>query len=218
MDPNNEMIIDEIIEAASRLYKRDLLAAADGNISYRISDNEVVITESGVSKGFLKRNNFSKVTLDGKVLEGKPSTEMIMHLEIFKNCPKAKCIIHAHPPTTIAWTIAYPELQELNNSCMSEVILAMGKIPIVPFAKPGTKEMADVLNPYLPRQQIFVLARHGALAFGETVQEALNGIERVEHVSKILLMANQLKEVTNLDKGSLDYLWKKREEIGDKLL
>lgn len=207
-----------LIEISQRLYQRNMLAAADGNISMRLSDDYILITPSGVSKAFCKVDQIAVITLDNQIVSGKPSSERLMHLEVYKQCPKALCVVHAHPPTAIAWSVAKPELTELPSYALSEVILAVGRIPIVPYARPGGMEMAEVLQPYIEKHRALILARHGALSWGESIEEALNGMERIEHVAIILSKAQSLGGITRLPEAELEALHEIRKSLGDKSL
>ena len=209
---------EQIVEMARRLHGRNMLAAADGNISYRVSDNEILITPSGIAKGFMKPQEMAVITLDNKVLSGSPSGERLMHLEIYKNCPQAKAVIHAHPPTAIAWTIARPDLKELPCESLSEVILATGRIPFVPYARPGTLEMGTHLKAFLPAHRAMILSRHGAVAWGEDLDEAYRGMERIEHSALILAKAAQLGGLTSLPAEEVQALREMRKNLGERLL
>ncbi|MBC7370807.1 MAG: class II aldolase/adducin family protein [Bdellovibrionaceae bacterium] len=208
----------QIVEVARRLHARNMLAAADGNISYRISDAEILITPSGIAKGFMRPEEMAVITLDNKILSGKPSSERLMHLAIYKKCPEAKAVIHAHPPTAIAWSIARPELTELPSECLSEVILATGSIPFIPYARPGTLDMGTQLERFLPKHRAMILSRHGAIAWGPDMDEAYRGMERIEHSALILAKAVQLGGITNLPADEVRALKQMRHEMGDTLL
>lgn len=208
----------DIIRTAQQLHQKNMLAAADGNISYRMNDNKILITPRGKAKSELKTKDIALITLKNEVLFGEPSSECLMHLTIYKHCPRARCVIHAHPPKAIAWTIARPDLTELPSACLSELILACGKVPIAPYARPGSQTMGEVLLPYLPHSRIILLARHGALTWGEDLREALNGMERLEHTAEILLHAHSLGGITNLPANEVTVLREMREKIGEKLL
>lgn len=207
-----------IVEMARRLHGRNMLAAADGNISYRLSENEILITPSGIAKGFMNAAEMAVITLDNKVLKGSPSGERLMHLEIYKNCPQAKAVIHAHPPTAVAWSIARPELKELPCESLSEVILACGSIPFVPYARPGTLDMGTFLKPFLPQHRALILARHGAVTWGEDLDEAYRGMERIEHSALILAKAVQLGGLTSLPADEVQALRQLRATLGERLL
>jgi L-fuculose-phosphate aldolase len=207
----------EIVEICRRLHSRNMLAAADGNISFRISDDQILITPTGISKGFMAPDQIAVINLKGEILSGRPSSERLMHLEIFKTT-KAKAVIHAHPPTAIAWSIAQPQLSKLPSDCLSEVILATGDIPFVPYARPGTEQMAEVLKPFLPKHRALILRNHGAVAWGEDLDEAYRGMERIEHSAQILATAQQLGGLHALPKEEIEYLYELRKKIGDILL
>ncbi len=213
-----QSIKKEIIQIARRLYKKNCLVGADGNISYRLSNNQILITSSGKPKAFLSEHDFSIITLDNKIIEGTPSSERLMHLTIYRHCPEAVCVVHAHPPTAIAWSIAFPEDKELPSSCLSEVILAMGNVPIIAYARPGTQEMGSYLIPYLPDNRAFILARHGALTWGESLNEASHGMERLEHTVGILKSAIELQKLTYLPDDEVIYLKQCKKQLGPKLL
>lgn len=207
----------EIVIICERLHARNMLAAADGNISYRISDDEILITPSGIAKGFMQPDQMAVVNLKGDVLIGTPSSERLMHLEVFRTTD-AKAIVHAHPPTAIAWSIARPDLKKLPSECLSEVILATGDIPFVPYARPGTQQMADVLKPFLPKHKALILKNHGALAWGADLDEAYRGMERIEHSAQILMKAQQLGGLHPLPAEEIKFLYELREKIGNVLL
>lgn len=207
-----------ILEVGRRLHQRGWLAAADGNISVRLSDDEILITPTGVHKGYLKESDICRVTLDNRVLSGKPSGERLMHLSVYQKCQVATAVVHAHPPVATAWSIARPELQELPAECLSEVILAAGRIPIVPYAQPGTLQMGTNLHPYLPDCRLMILGRHGALAWGESLEEAYNGIERLEHAAITLAHAQSLGGLTALPPDEVVRLREMRARMSGRTL
>jgi len=184
----------------------------------RAEDDVILMTPSGLHKGYLKAEDFALVTLDNRVLHGKPSSERLMHLEVFRLCPEARAVVHAHPPHAIAWSVAHPEMKELPAECLSEVILAVGSIPFVPYARPGTSEMAEVLKPFLPDHRVMVLSRHGGLSWGEDLDEAYNGMERLEHSALILKYAQDLGGLTSLKPEEIAYLKETRKKLGKKTL
>jgi L-fuculose-phosphate aldolase len=211
-------LFEEIRDACAHLHARGLLAAADGNVSLRLADDSVLITPAGANKASLRPGSLARVTLDGGILEGRPSTERAMHLAVYRASPEARVVVHAHPPTAIAWTIARPELTELPTDALPELLLAAGRVPIVPYARPGTEEMGAVLLPFLPAHRLLLLSRHGALAWGESMEEAVNGIERVEHSALILKAAVELGGLCPLPPLELEALRALRARIGPRLL
>lgn len=212
------LLSEEIIDICKRLHARNLLAAADGNVSVRISEDRILITPSGKPKADVLPEEIAVVKLDGEVLKGSPSSEMFMHLKVYNECIEAQAVVHAHPPTAIAWTVARPELESLPAACLSELILAVGELPIVKYARPGTDDMGEVLVSYLKSHRAMLLSRHGALTWGESLTEAFMGMERIEHVSEILFKAHALGGLTSLPESEITELKKMREKIGPKLL
>ncbi len=215
---NEREILDALCASCRRLHGRNLLAAGDGNLSYRFSDHRIAMTPSGVSKTGLRPQDLLWLRLDGTVHGGRPSSERQMHLEIYRAVPEAKAVVHAHPPTAIAWSVARPELQHLPDESLPEVILAAGRIPIVPYTRPGTAEMGTALLPFLPQYRLLLLARHGAVCWGESVEEATNGIERLEHVCQILKSALELGGLSALPAAEIAELRRLREKLGPKVL
>lgn len=208
----------QIVEICRRLHARQLIAAADGNVSYRVSDNEIWITPSGMNKGFIRPEDVARIDIENQILSGKPSGERLMHLEVYRTCPEARAIVHAHPPTAIAWSIARPDWTELPGASMSEVILAVGRLPIAPYARPGTQAMGDVLRPLAPAHRVMILARHGALSWGENLEEAYNGIERLEAVAQILKTAHALGGWHDLPAAEIQALHAMRAQMGPQTL
>ena len=208
----------EIIKIATMLHDKNMLAACDGNISYRIDDDSILITPSGRPKFLLQEKDIAVVDINGNVVEGRPSSEMLMHLEVYRMRPDARAVIHAHPPTSVAYSIAYPEANEIPGRSFSELIIAVGHIPVVPFQIPGSPEMGTALHPYINRAKVMVLARHGALSFGSDLVEAYNGMERLEHSCEILLKAQSVGAITELDDKTIEQLYAIREKTGDTTL
>lgn len=200
-----------MIAAIQSLWQKGCLAAGDGNFSFKKGE-EIWITPSGSRKADLKPDDF--------VLLGsskKASSESLMHKTVFENALKAKFVFHAHPPTATAYSIATNE-SFLPENLISELVLSAGQIPIVPYAKPGTQEMGDNLIPFLPGSRILLLKHHGALTWGETVEEALNGMERLEHSCEVFFKAKVMGNVQTLSEEEMKWLREKRKEIGERIL
>jgi L-fuculose-phosphate aldolase len=208
----------QIIEICQSLHRKNMLSAADGNVSFRISDREILITPSGVSKAFITADEICVIDIDNNILQGNPSSERLMHLEVYRQCPEAQAVVHAHPPTAIAWSVAFPKLKELPSESLSEVILAAGRIPFVPYARPGTIEMGTQLHPYLQECRAMILSRHGALVWGESLMEAYCGMERVEHSAEILWRAQTMGKLSKLPSKEVAVLREMRKKMGKKLL
>ena len=211
-------LLDEAIAACQALHGQGLLAAADGNVSVRLEDGRIAITPRGVPKASLRRQDFAVLDPDGRVLRGHPSSERAMHLAVYRAAPEAMAVVHAHPPTAIAWSLAHPDAAELPSDALPEVILAAGRIPQVPMALPGTEAMGAHLAPFLPGSRLMILARHGGLAWGGSAREAAGGIERLEQVAKILLAAEAFGGASPLADADLAALRALRGELGPGLI
>ena len=208
----------QIIEISRRLHKMGCLAACDGNLSIRVAENIILITPSACPKAFITEKEIVHMDLDGNSTEGEPSSEKQMHLAVYRKAPKAKAVIHAHPPTATAWSIAYPDLTELPCDSCSELILALGKVPIVPYARPGTIDMGKNIEKCLPERRVMILSRHGSLTWGENIEEAYFGQERLEHSAKMLMYASRLNKLHSLPKEEVKALEEMRKKLGDKIL
>ena len=214
----SDTLLDALLDAGRRLHAAGLLAASDGNLSVRLPNGLIAMTPSGVPKARLRREDLAHLTLEGEVVAGHPSSERAMHLAIYRAVPEARAVVHAHPPTAIAWTLARPELQELPSDGLPEVILAAGRIPIVPMALPGTEAMGSNLLPYLPAHRLLVLARHGGLCWGESMLEAAGGLERLEQVAEILWKAETLGGAKPLPPADLAELRALRAKLGPRII
>ena len=214
----SSVLLRSIISACRRLHGQGLLAAGDGNVSVRLPYGSIAITPRGISKANLHPQDFAFMEPEGRILSGDPSSERAMHLAVYAAVPEARAVVHAHPITAIAWSLARPELTELPADTLPEVIISAGRIPIVPMATPGTAEMGARLRPYLPQHRLMILARHGGLAWGESLDEAVGAMERLEQVAKILLAAEQLGGAKTLSDKDLVELRQLRQLLGPRIL
>ncbi len=213
-----EQPLQDLLDACRRLHAGGLLAASDGNLSVRLPNGLIAMTPSGVPKAKVELKDLAYLQLDGTIVAGRPSSERAMHLAIYRAVPAAKAIVHAHPPTAIAWSLARPDLEELPSDGLPEVILAAGRIPIVPMAMPGTEAMGSNLLPYLPGHRLMLLARHGGLCWGGHLDEAVGGMERLEQVATILWKAETLGGAKPLSPSALEELRALRAKLGPKII
>lgn len=204
------------------------MAAFDGNLSVRITSDLFLITRSGCMKGYLTNQDFVLINAKGEVqhqpdlLQSKSdavaSSETIMHLSVYKYQTQAMAVFHAHPPTAVAYSVAHPKKAFFPMEYTSELILALGQVPIIGYQRPGTLEMGEALEPFLAEAKVMILQFHGAISWGEDIDEAYRGIERLEHAAEILLKAQMLGQVTNLPEAEIAALKKLRQKIGFKIL
>lgn len=216
--PMSDALLQDLLDGCRRLHAGGLLAASDGNLSVRLPNGLIAMTPSGVPKAKVQMADLAHLRLDGTILSGRPSSERAMHLAVYRAVPGAKAIVHAHPPTAIAWSLARPELKELPSDGLPEVILAAGRIPLVPMAMPGTEDMGTGLLPFLPEHRLLILARHGGLCWGEHLDEAVGGMERLEQVATILWKAETLGGTKPLAPEDLQELRSLRTKIGPRII
>ncbi len=186
-------------------------AGSDGNLSARIEDSSILITPSGFSKGFLHPEQLLVVNLDGEVQSSshpmrhdlRPSSEMNMHLEAYRQRPDVHAVIHAHPPTAIACTVANISLA---TCVLPEVIYHLGSIPTASYATPGTQEGAESVSDLVRHHDALLLDRHGSLTVGDTPETALMRLEWVEQAAKVMLAAHVATNgyVTDLPSDQID--------------
>lgn len=205
----------EIVEAGRRVYNRNFVASNDGNISARVDQRRVIITPSGVSKGFLEPNDLIVVNYEGKVLEGrkKPSSEVFMHLRIYKERPDVNGVVHAHPPKATGFAVAGIPLTQC---VLPEVIVALGGIPLAEYGTPGTEEFYEPVLKYLKDYEAFLLENHGALTIGPDVMAAYYKMETLEHFAHIAFTAIQLGNLNSLKETDVQKLLDLRKRFGIK--
>src|SRR6266850_1611057 len=154
-----------MVEVGRRLYARGYTASNDGNISARLDDRRLLMTPKSVCKGFMSPDMMVITDLDGKKLAGDrdPSSEMQMHLEVYRQRPDARAVVHAHPPVATAFAVAGIPL---DRAVLAEVVTTLGSVPIAEYATPSTKELPEAVRKYVRAHDGMLLANHGALPLG----------------------------------------------------
>lgn len=179
---------NEIVEAGRRLYLAGLVASNDGNISAVDTDGTIITTPSGVSKGYMTEDMLIRTDMSGCVLEAagglKPSSELKMHLAIYRESPALRAVVHAHPPIATAFASAG---QPLDLAVAQETVVQLGVVPVAPFAVPGTQELADSAAPFCREYNAVLLEYHGVTTWGGSVTQALHRMESVEYYAKLLM-------------------------------
>src|SRR6187549_4104243 len=155
----------DIVDAGRRLYARAYSASNDGNISARLDDTRLITTPKSVSKGFMTPDMMVITDLEGRKITGErdPSSELKMHLEVYRNRPDARAVVHAHPPTATGFAVAGIAL---DRAVLAEVITTLGSIPIADYATPSTEELPAAVARYIRAHDGLLLANHGALTVG----------------------------------------------------
>ena len=181
----------DIVEIGRRMYARGYTASNDGNISVRLGSDRLLMTPKSVCKGFMTPDMMCVTDLDGRKLQGErdPSSEMLMHLEVYRQRPDVQAVVHAHPPIATGFAVAGIPL---DRAVLAEVLTTLGSVPIAAYATPSTKELPEAVRKYIRAHDGMLLANHGALTVGGDLYSAYFKMETVEHFAKISLVARLL--------------------------
>ena len=196
-----------ILDIGKRLWARGLVAANDGNISVRIGDNELLTTPTGVSKGFMSQDMILKVDMDGEVISPKnqyrPSSEVKMHIQVYKQREDVTSIVHAHPPYCTSFAVAGIPL---DRCILPEAVLNLGPVPIAPYGTPSTPEIPEAIKAYIQTSNAVLLANHGALTLGTDLMAAYHRMETLEHTAHITHLAIALGNINVISKEQVEKL------------
>lgn len=189
--PTETQLRADIVEVGRRLYARGYTASNDGNISARLDERRLLMTPRSVCKGFMTPEMLCITDLDGRKLAGErdPSSEMQMHLEVYRQRPDARAVVHAHPPVATAFAVAGIPL---DRAVLAEVVTTLGSVPIAEYATPSTKELPEAVAKYVRAHDGMLLANHGALTLGADLFSAYFKMETIEHFANISFVARML--------------------------
>jgi L-fuculose-phosphate aldolase len=194
---NLHRIKQDMCDIGRRIYNRGFAAANDGNITVRVGANEVLCTPTLHCKGFLQPDDISLVDMTGKQLAGrKPrSSEALLHLEIYKQREDIRSVVHCHPPHATAFAVAR---EPIPQCILPEVEVFLGDVPITKYETPGGQAFADTILPFVKKTNVIILANHGTVSYGETVERAYWWTEILDSYCRILMLARQLGHVQYL--------------------
>jgi L-fuculose-phosphate aldolase len=186
-----EAIKQEIVGVGRKLWQRQYVDGNGGNISYRLTEEAVVCTPTLCSKADLTPSDMCLVDLEGNQLAGgrARTSEILLHLEIYKAVPQAKAVVHCHPPHATAYAITghIPP-----NCIIPEMEVFVGRVAVSPYETPGTKKFAETVIPYARDHNTILLANHGIVCWADTVTHAEWYAEVVETYCNTLLIASQI--------------------------
>jgi L-fuculose-phosphate aldolase len=187
----------ELIQIGNLLYQKNFVVAAEGNISIKLEKDKILVTPSGLNKGFLSEKELVVVDSSGQKLSGflNPSSELKMHLAVYRKRPDLKAVVHAHPPYATALTVAGESLERF---FLPEAVLSLGKVSLSSYATPTTKEVPAAIEDLITQSDTILLKNHGVLAGGKDLWEAFFKMEMVEKLAQIYLIAKSF--------GKIDYL------------
>ncbi len=210
---------EQICEIGRRLYAKGFAAANDGNITVRLSDKELLCTPTLVSKGFMKPEDICKVDYEGQQLAGtrKRTSEVLLHLAVYKNRPDVNAVVHCHPPHATAFAVAH---EPIPKCVLPEVEVFLGEVPIAKYATPGDQRLPNTIVPYVKDCNTILLANHGTVSWGPTLEQAYFNTEILDAYCRILILARQLGRINYFsDQDTAELLeFKKRLNIDDPRL
>jgi L-fuculose-phosphate aldolase len=179
-----------IVATGRRLYERRILASIEGNMSVRMAGDRILASPSGVNKGFMAEDDLVVTDLDGNPAGGgKPSSEMLMHLAIYRERDDLNAVVHAHPPVATGYAVAG---RQLPAAVLAEIVTTLGCIPIAPYGTPSTLELADAVRGPIRTYDALLLANHGALTAGVTLEQAEERMYQLEHFAEVSLVSELL--------------------------
>ncbi len=208
-----EHLKKQICEIGRRMWQRALVAGSDGNISVRLNAEQILCTPTMCSKGFMEPRDICLVDRNGQQLAGDKccSSEFRLHLEILQARPDVMSVVHCHPPHATAFAIAG---RPVPMGAMAEADVFLGEVPIVPYETPGTVEFAREILPFVDQSNACLLANHGAVTFGASIEQAYNLMEVLDAYCRILLLSEQLGPVQTLSGNYRLALAKIRQQSG----
>ncbi|HKI83107.1 MAG TPA: class II aldolase/adducin family protein [Candidatus Krumholzibacteria bacterium] len=183
---SREAATEALLHVGALMYQQRLIVACEGNLSARLDANTILATRSGAAKGFLKPEDFVEVSMEGRAAVGKPSTEIQMHLAIFRARGDVGAVVHGHPSWATALATAGRGLTEC---LLPEVVLGLGKVPLSRYATPGTDEVAHAVCEHITHHDAVLMPNHGVVACGPDPMTAFQTLETVEHLAQITLLA-----------------------------
>jgi L-fuculose-phosphate aldolase len=195
----------DILRFGKMIHERGFIAATDGNLSVRLGKNRLLTTPTAMCKGMMQDSDLVVCDLDGNRVSGRRhvSSEIAMHLLIYRMRPDVNAIVHAHPPTATGYAAAGVPLSQ---PLLSEVIICLGNIPLAEYGTPGTPELSQALAPLVPENDAILMSNHGVVTYGDDLHVAYMRMETVEHFARIALVTHLLGRQKLLTERDLEKL------------
>ena len=210
---NEFQIKQQMCEIGRRVYARGFAAANDGNITYRVNQREIFCTPTMVCKGFLKPDDICTVDYEGKQLAGKRkrTSEVMLHLAVYKNRPDVQAVVHCHPPHATAFAVAH---EPIPKCILPEVEVFLGEVPVARYETPGDHRFASTILPFVKNCNTIILANHGTVTFGPDLEKAYWNSEIIDAYCKILILAKQLGPVNYFSEEKTRELLALKKRLG----
>src|SRR5918911_147774 len=202
----------EIVRVGQLMYERSYVVSSDGNVSVRLDDGRIVATPTMTCKGRMTEETLAVTDMLGKPLnDRKASSELAMHLLIYRERADVKAVCHAPPPHGTAFAVAG---LAIDQPILSEVILTLGCVPLASYGTPSTDELTSAMQPLIQHHNALLMANHGAVAYGGDLWQAWDRLETLEHTAKIAILSRLLGGSRNLSADAIEKLINVREEAG----
>jgi L-fuculose-phosphate aldolase len=202
----------DLIKICHLMYERSYVVSSDGNVSVRLDDGRILATPTMTCKGRMTDDLIAVTDLEGRpVNERRASSELAMHLLIYRERPDVRAVCHAHPPHGTAFAVAG---LPIDQPILSEVILTLGCVPLAEYGTPSTEELTDAMRPLVKHHNALLMANHGAVAYGADLWQAFDRLETLEHTAKIAILSRALGGSRNLSSDSIEKLINVREAAG----
>ena len=202
----------EIVRVGQLLYERSYVVSSDGNVSVRLDDGRVLATPTQTNKGRMTEESLAVTDLEGRPLnDRRASSELAMHLLIYREREDVRAVCHAHPPHGSAFAVAG---LAIDQPILSEVILTLGCVPLAEYGTPSTTELTEAMRPLVRHHNALLMANHGAVAYGADLWQAFDRLETLEHTAKIAILARLLGGARDLPTDAIEKLINVREEAG----
>ena len=216
---DEQAIREQICQIGRLMYQNGTIDATSGNISVRLGPDRILATPSGLAKGFMAPDQLIIVDMDGNRVGPttpanahlQPTSELLMHLECYRQRDDVNGVVHAHPPTAVALTIAGVGF---DDCVVPEALVILGVIPTTPYATPASAENRDAIRHLITEHDAIMLAYHGSLTVAADVWNAYLRLETLEHTAKIMYMAHQLGRVQPLPPEQIEKLIAMRQKMG----
>jgi L-fuculose-phosphate aldolase len=205
-------IIEQFISTGQALYDQKYIVGTQGNFSWRINNKKILVTRSGINKADMCKDDIIAIDPSGNTLEdgAMPSSEIKLHLAVYRERPDARAVIHAHPPYAISLTLAGIQL---NQPFLPESVLLLGSVPTANYARPSTDQVPESIKAYIQQTDILLLARHGSITIGKNLEEALHKLEVLENTARIVWLAKQVGNPQPLPADEIKEIQKLRKNV-----
>ena len=202
----------DLLRICHLMYERSYVVSSDGNVSVQLDDGRVLATPTMTCKGRMGEDQLAITDLEGRPLnDRRASSELAMHLLIYRERPDIKAVCHAHPPHGTAFAVAG---LPIDQPILSEVILTLGCVPLAEYGTPSTAELTDAMRPLVKHHNALLMANHGAVAYGADLWQAWDRLETLEHTAKIAILSRVLGGSRNLPADAIEKLINVREAAG----